>query len=47
MIRWTSVCRDKTEREAWKACRDAMAEYEKGRAVTLLAARSVTPCRSG
>ena len=24
----------RTEREAWKACRDAMAEYEKGRAVS-------------
>jgi hypothetical protein len=24
----------KTEREAWKACRDAMADYEKGRAVS-------------
>ena len=24
----------RTEREAWKACRDAMAEYEKGRVVS-------------
>ena len=24
----------RTEREAWKACRDAMAEHEKGRAVS-------------
>ena len=24
----------KTEREAWKACRDAMANYERGRAVS-------------
>ena len=24
----------KTEREAWKACRDAMADYERGRPVS-------------
>src|SRR4029077_6139161 len=29
----------RTEREAWKACRDAMAEYEKGRAVSSSRAR--------
>jgi len=37
----------KTEREAWKACRTAMADYEKGRVVRSSRRKWPTPSRNG